>query len=72
MAFTCLHCDVDQSKVTEMKAKPTTAHMQIAKERAEKAELVGNPNNAVFHHMSLYDVAQLGRTYDYINCVSIS
>jgi hypothetical protein len=37
--------------------------VQIAKERAERAELVGNPNNAKFHHMSLYDVADLGETY---------
>jgi len=45
--------------------------LKIAKERAEKADLVGNPNNAVFHHMSLYDVADLGREYDFINCVGV-
>lgn len=45
--------------------------LKIAKERAERAELVGNPNNAKFHHMSLYDVADLGETYDFINCVGV-
>lgn len=45
--------------------------LKIAKERAEKADLVGSPNNAVFHHMSLYDVADLGREYDFINCVGV-
>lgn len=44
--------------------------LKVANERAERADLVGSPNNAVFHHMSLYDVAKLGRTYDFVNCVS--
>uniref|UniRef100_A0A7S4L2L4 Methyltransferase domain-containing protein n=1 Tax=Guillardia theta TaxID=55529 RepID=A0A7S4L2L4_GUITH len=45
--------------------------LKVAKERAERAFLVGNPNNAQFHHMSLYDVAKLDRTYDFINCVGV-
>ena len=45
--------------------------LKVAKERAERADLVGKPNNAKFHHMSLYDVAQLGHTYDFINCVGV-
>jgi len=45
--------------------------LKVAKERAEKADLVGAPNNAVFHHMSLYDVAVLDRKYDFINCVGV-
>lgn len=32
---------------------------------------MGNPNNANFHHMSLYDVADLNRKYDFINCVGV-
>ena len=31
----------------------------------------GQPNNANFHHMSLYDVADLDRTYDFVNCVGV-
>jgi methylase of polypeptide subunit release factors len=34
--------------------------LKVARERAERADLVGKPNNANFHHMSLYDVADLG------------
>ena len=45
--------------------------LKVAKERAERADLVGNPNNANFHHMSLYDVADLNRKYDFINCVGV-
>ena len=45
--------------------------LKVARERAERAGLVGKPNNAVFHHMSLYDVASLGRHYDFINCVGV-
>ena len=45
--------------------------LKIAKERAERADLVGNPNNANFHHMSLYDVADLKRKYDFVNCVGV-
>ena len=35
--------------------------LNVAEERAKRADLVGKPNNAVFHHMSLYDVADLDR-----------
>ena len=45
--------------------------LKIAKERAQAADLVGNPNNANFHHMSLYDVAKLNRKYDFVNCVGV-
>jgi len=45
--------------------------LKVAKERAERADLVGKPNNANFHHMSLYDVADLDRKYDFVNCVGV-
>jgi len=45
--------------------------LNVAEERAKRADLVGKPNNAVFHHMSLYDVADLDRKYDFINCVGV-